>query len=78
HNLRVYGRRLHQPGLSFSPYHPFRIATMASVSIPDQNRTLERVDEIRDFLAPFGIWYERWEVAGRLPENPSNETILET
>jgi 1,2-dihydroxy-3-keto-5-methylthiopentene dioxygenase len=51
---------------------------MASVSIPDQNRTLERVDEIRDFLAPFGIWYERWEVAGRLPENPSNETILET
>ena len=24
-------------------------------------------DEIRDFLKPFGIWYEKWDVEGRLP-----------
>jgi 1,2-dihydroxy-3-keto-5-methylthiopentene dioxygenase len=51
---------------------------MASVSIPDQNRTLENADEIREFLKPFGVWYEKWEVQGRLPENPTNEQILET
>ncbi len=51
---------------------------MASVTIPDQNRTIDNPDEIRIFLQPFGVWYEQWEVAGRLPENPTNEMILET
>lgn len=51
---------------------------MASVSIPEQNRTIENPDEICRFLEPFGVWYERWDVAGRLPENPTNEVILET
>lgn len=51
---------------------------MASVSIPEQNRTLETADDICAFLKPFGVWYEKWEVAGRLPENPTNEQILET
>jgi 1,2-dihydroxy-3-keto-5-methylthiopentene dioxygenase len=51
---------------------------MASVNIPDQNRTLNDPKDICDFLKPFGVWYEKWEVAGRLPENPTNEQILET
>jgi 1,2-dihydroxy-3-keto-5-methylthiopentene dioxygenase len=51
---------------------------MASVSIPDQNRTINDVDEIRAFLEPFGIWYEQWQVSGRLPEQPSNDDILNT
>jgi 1,2-dihydroxy-3-keto-5-methylthiopentene dioxygenase len=51
---------------------------MASVNIPDQKRTLVDAKEICEFLKPFGVWYEKWEVAGRLPENPSNEQILET
>ncbi len=54
------------------------VFNMASVSIPEQNRTLSDADQIRDFLAPFGVWYEMWEVEGRLPADPTNEQILET
>ena len=49
---------------------------MARVLIPDENRTLSEVQEIREFLAPFGIWYEHWPVAGRLAADASNEQIL--
>ncbi len=49
---------------------------MARVLIPDENRTLSEVQEIRDFLAPFGIWYEHWPVAGRLAADATNEQIL--
>ncbi len=51
---------------------------MASIFIQDQNRKLTNVDEIRDFLKPFGIWYEHWDVSGRLPSNPTDEQILST
>lgn len=51
---------------------------MAVVTIPEQDRKLEDAGEINEFLAPFGIWYEQWDVDGRLPEDPSNEDILET
>ncbi len=51
---------------------------MARVLIPDQNRTIEDVQEIRQFLEPFGIWYEHWEVEGRLPAQPTDAQILET
>ena len=51
---------------------------MASIQIPDEIRTLTDTTEIRDFLAPFGIWYESWEVAGRLEADADNETILST
>ncbi len=51
---------------------------MASVNIPAENRTLVDAGEISDFLAPFGIWYEKWQVGGRLAEDATNEDILET
>ncbi len=51
---------------------------MAVVTIPQQDRKLEDASEINEFLAPFGIWYEQWEVDGRLPDDPTNEDILET
>ena len=51
---------------------------MASVFIQDQNRNITDVEQIRDFLKPFGIWYEHWDVAGRLPQNPTDEQILQT
>ena len=51
---------------------------MAVVTIPEQDRKLEDAGEINEFLSPFGIWYEQWDVDGRLPENPTNEDILET
>ncbi|MCA9191975.1 MAG: hypothetical protein KDB03_09440 [Planctomycetales bacterium] len=49
---------------------------MARVIIQDENRTLTDVVEIREFLEPFGIWYENWPTDGRLAEDASNEDIL--
>ena len=43
---------------------------MAHVSIPDQNKKLEKTDEIQAFLEPFGIWYEHWDVGGTPRVNP--------
>ena len=34
---------------------------MAILRIPDENRSLQEHDEIRDFLTGIGIDYERWE-----------------
>jgi len=49
---------------------------MASISIPDENRTLDTAEEIQAFLEPFGIWYEKWDVEGRISEDATNEDIL--
>jgi 1,2-dihydroxy-3-keto-5-methylthiopentene dioxygenase len=50
--------------------------TMAAVRIPDENRTLTDVAEIREYLAPHGIWYEHWDVDGRIGADATNEEIL--
>ena len=50
---------------------------MAAISIPDENRTIEDPTAISEFLAPFGIWYEKWEVEGRIEPDATNEEILE-
>ena len=49
---------------------------MATVHIPDQNRNLPQTDDILEFLKPFGIWYERWEVEGRLKPSATDAEIL--
>lgn len=49
---------------------------MARVFIESENRTINDVAEIRAYLQPHGIWYERWETAGRLSENPTDAEIL--
>ncbi len=49
---------------------------MAVVHIPAEDRELTDVTEIREFLAPFGIWYENWDVAGRIGPDATNEEIL--
>jgi len=49
---------------------------MARVIIQDENRSISSVDEIREFLEPFGIWYEHWPVEGRLTAEATNEEIL--
>ena len=51
---------------------------MARIRIQDENREITGADEIRAFLKPFGIWYEKWDVEGRLPAEATNEQILET
>jgi 1,2-dihydroxy-3-keto-5-methylthiopentene dioxygenase len=49
---------------------------MAAINIPDENRTITDTDAIREFLAPFGIWYEQWPVEGRIDQEASSEEIL--
>ena len=39
---------------------------MARIHIQDENRDITDVEEIRAFLAPHGIWYEKWDVEGRI------------
>ena len=49
---------------------------MATVRIPDQNRTLTEDAEVTGFLAGVGIDYERWPVAGRVADNASPDEVL--
>ncbi|MEM7475268.1 MAG: acireductone dioxygenase [Planctomycetota bacterium] len=50
---------------------------MAKVIVQDENLTITEVDEIKSFLEPFGIWYEKWPVENRLAQDATNEEILE-
>jgi 1,2-dihydroxy-3-keto-5-methylthiopentene dioxygenase len=49
---------------------------MASVRIPDQQRTLTDQDEVTRYLATLGIDYERWPAAERVPDQASAEEVL--
>ena len=49
---------------------------MARIRIQDENREITDTQEIREFLKPFGIWYEKWDVAGRIGPEATNEEIL--
>jgi len=49
---------------------------MATIRIPDQNETVAEPEAIRAFLAPFGIQYDRWPVAGRVGVEATSEEIL--
>jgi 1,2-dihydroxy-3-keto-5-methylthiopentene dioxygenase len=50
---------------------------MASVFVPSQQRKIDSPAEISAFLEPFGIWYERWQVEGRLKPDATDQDILE-
>jgi 1,2-dihydroxy-3-keto-5-methylthiopentene dioxygenase len=49
---------------------------MALVRIPDENRSLQEHDEVRDYLATIGIDYEYWEPVTGVPSDASIEEIL--
>ncbi len=49
---------------------------MARIRIQAENREIAEPGAISEFLAPFGIWYERWEVEGRIGAEATNEEIL--
>lgn len=49
---------------------------MARIRIQDESREISDVEEIRAFLKPFGIWYEKWDVEGRIGPEATNEEIL--
>lgn len=50
---------------------------MATVTLRDENRVLHDPAEISTFLAPFGIWYRRFEGTDQLPESPTDQEILD-
>jgi 1,2-dihydroxy-3-keto-5-methylthiopentene dioxygenase len=49
---------------------------MAVVRIPDENRSLQEHDEVRDFLVGIGIDYEYWEPMTGVSPDASAEQIL--
>lgn len=49
---------------------------MARIRIQDENREISDIEEMRAFLQPFGIWYEKWDVAGRIGADATSEEIL--
>jgi len=50
---------------------------MARIRIEKKNVKIDDPEAIRAFLAPFGIQYEKWDVAGRIGAEATNEEILE-
>jgi len=49
---------------------------MARIRIQDENREITGTQEICEFLKPFGLWYEKWDVAGRIGAEATNDEIL--
>src|SRR5262245_64973670 len=49
---------------------------MAYIRIPDENRTLSDQTEVAQYLATFGIDYERWNPAQPVAAGASSEEIL--
>ena len=50
---------------------------MATLSIPDEKRTLKERDDVAKFLAAVGIDYQRWEPAHEVAEDAPAEAILD-
>ena len=50
---------------------------MATITIRDENRVLTDPVSVSEFLGRFGIWYRRFEGSDALPEDASDEQILE-
>lgn len=51
---------------------------MARITVSDEDRTITDPEEVAEFLRPFGIWYEKWDVESRLSPESTSEQILET
>jgi len=49
---------------------------MATVRIPDENRSLTDQAEVTRYLATLGIDYERWPAAERVPPGASADDVL--
>ncbi len=49
---------------------------MARITIQDENRRIDDAQEIAEFLEPYGIYFENWDVEGRIGPDASNEEIL--
>jgi 1,2-dihydroxy-3-keto-5-methylthiopentene dioxygenase len=49
---------------------------MAIVTIPDENRTIQDLNEAADYLATIGIDYERWASGHQVAEDAAAEEVL--
>jgi 1,2-dihydroxy-3-keto-5-methylthiopentene dioxygenase len=49
---------------------------MARVFVHDKNRDIADPAEIAAYLKPHGIWYEKWDVEGRISPEASNDDVL--
>lgn len=49
---------------------------MARIRIQDENREISDPQEICEFLRPHSIWYEKWDVEGRIGAEATSEEIL--
>ena len=49
---------------------------MARVFVHDENRDIADPAEIAAYLKPHGIWYEKWDVEGRISPDASNDDVL--
>jgi 1,2-dihydroxy-3-keto-5-methylthiopentene dioxygenase len=49
---------------------------MATVTIPDEKKSLTQDAEIRDYLATIGITYEKWRPSHELPAGASAAEVL--
>ena len=49
---------------------------MATITIPDEKKTITQDAEVRDYLAGIGITYERWEPSSELPAGASAAEVL--
>ena len=50
---------------------------MARIRVQNENREITDHQEISEFLKPFGISYENWDVEGRVGPEATNEEILD-
>jgi 1,2-dihydroxy-3-keto-5-methylthiopentene dioxygenase len=50
---------------------------MARIRIPERGETIEDSHGVGEFLGRYGITYERWESAPRVPADASAETVLQ-
>jgi len=49
---------------------------MAILHIPDQDRRITDQQEIKNFLAQRGVWFDQWEAKAELPEDADQQTVL--
>ncbi|MFL6332450.1 MAG: 1,2-dihydroxy-3-keto-5-methylthiopentene dioxygenase [Pyrinomonadaceae bacterium] len=49
---------------------------MATLQIPDEDRTLTETRAVAEYLSGLGIKYERWEASMPLPADASSEEVL--
>lgn len=49
---------------------------MAILHIPDQERYLEDQNEIKNFLAERGVWFDQWEASEEFADDADQDTVL--